>query len=46
MSKKRKKNSKLDCIIHYEGFDFYSNVKEINIYNEQRLRAAKLQSVS
>ena len=32
----------LDCIIHYERFDFYINVKEISINNEQRIREAKL----
>ena len=42
MSKKRKKDSQLECIIHSEGFDFYSNVKEISENNEQRIRAAKL----
>ena len=41
MSKKRKIVPQLECIIHYEGFDFYSNVKEINENNEQRIRAAK-----
>ena len=41
MSKKRKIVPQLECIIHCEGFDFYSNVKEINENNEQRIRAAK-----
>ena len=41
MSKKRKIESQLECIIHYEGFDFHSNLKEINENNEQRIRAAK-----
>ena len=32
----------LDCIIHYERFDFYINVNEISINNEQRIREVKL----
>ena len=27
--------------MYYEGFDFYSNIKEINENNEQIVRAAK-----
>ena len=38
MSKKRKIDLQLECIIYYEGFDFYSNMKKINENNE---RAAK-----
>ena len=42
MSKKREKDSQPECIIHYEGFDFYSNVKDIGENNEQRIPAAKI----
>ena len=33
MSKKREIDWQLECIIHYEGFGFYRNVKEINKNN-------------
>ena len=42
MSRKYKKDLQLEYIIHYEGFDFYSNVKEISESNEPRIQAAKL----
>ena len=42
MSKNRKKDSQLDYNIHYEGFDVYSNIKEISENNEQRIQAPKL----
>ena len=41
MSKKQKIDLQLECIISYEGFDFYSNMKKINENNEQRMRATK-----
>ena len=41
MSKKQKIDLQLECIIYYEGFDFYSNMKKINENNEQRMRATK-----
>ena len=41
MSKKRKIDLQLECIIYYEGFDFYSNMKKINENKEHRMRAAK-----
>ena len=41
MSKKRKIDSQIECVIHYEGFDFYSKVKEVNENNDQRTRAVK-----
>ena len=40
-SKKWKIDSQLECIIYYEGFDFYSKMKKINENNGQRMRAAK-----
>ena len=39
ISKNQKKDLQLDCIIHYQGFDFYKKIRE---NNEQRIRAAKL----
>ena len=41
MSKKQKIDSKLECIIYSEGFNFYRNIKKINENNEKRMRAAK-----
>ena len=41
MSRKQKIDSQLECIIYYEGFNFYSNMKKVNENNEQGIRAAK-----
>ena len=42
MSKKRKKEEHLECIVHYEGYDNYSMVKEISELNEHKIRQAKV----
>ena len=42
MSKKRKKEEHLECIVHYDGYDKYSGLKQISEINENRIREAKL----
>ena len=42
MSKKRKKEEKLECIIHYEGYENYSLVKDVSETNEDKIRWARI----